>query len=81
MDAVTGRRITEVAYVRYNVDGSLDETFADEGKGFVRFRDDATRNQATSVVVRADGSSVIGGRSSSAGAPATAAPAQATLRA
>lgn len=50
---------TSAALVRYNVNGSLDNSFSGDGKATIDFGD--TINVATAIVVQPDGKLVIGG--------------------
>jgi uncharacterized delta-60 repeat protein len=49
----------EMAVVRYNVDGTLDKTFSDDGKLIIDYGTGA--GTATSVVIQKDGKIIIGG--------------------
>ncbi|HEX6180953.1 MAG TPA: hypothetical protein VFZ47_06875, partial [Chitinophagaceae bacterium] len=52
---------TDVCVARYNVDGSLDNTFSGDGKLLLKFG--AGRNSVNGVAIQQDGKIVIGGES------------------
>ena len=53
----------DFSVVRYNTDGSLDETFGDNGIVFTPIGPGGTLDQAKSVAIQANGKIVVGGRS------------------